>query len=142
MLHVDDGGGTREGAPGGPSGPFLMVGGGGGTGGGQLPPYSLPISATVSLKAEQKCAQSVSAAQKIHCKAKKAFGTDWFDFDQAHKPEDICHRKCSVSKWIITSLPPSDTGHLDMLLGMELTCAAVNKSQPDAKLVHFIQPEL
>lgn len=74
MLHVDDGGGTREGAPGGPSAPFLMVGGGGGTGGGQLPPYSLPISATVSLKAEQKCAQSVSAAQKIHFKAKKLLG--------------------------------------------------------------------
>ena len=72
------------GAPGGPRAPFLMVGGGGtgtGTGGG---PYSLPISETASLKAEQKCAQSVSAAKHIHFKAKPLFGTDWFDFDQAH----------------------------------------------------------
>ena len=75
------------GAPGGPRAPFLMVGGGGtgtGTGGGQLPPYSLPISETASLKAEQKCAQSVSAAKQIQFKAKTLFGTDWFDFDQAH----------------------------------------------------------
>ena len=63
---MEDGGGTRTGAPGGPWGPFLMVGGGGtGTGGGQLPPYSLPISAKASLKAEQKWAQHVSAAQPI-----------------------------------------------------------------------------
>ena len=57
LLHVEDGGGTPVGTPEGPSGPFLMVGGGGGTGGGQLPPYSLPISETASLKAGQKCAR-------------------------------------------------------------------------------------
>ena len=81
---MDDGGGTRVGAPGGPWDPFRMVGGGGtGTGGG---PYSLPISAKASLKAKQKWAQSESAAQQIKFEGKTAFGTDLFEFDHPHMP--------------------------------------------------------
>ena len=41
-----------------------------------------------------------------------------------------------------TLLPPTDGCHLGVLLGVQLACAAIFKSQPDAKLVHLIKPEL